>query len=66
MSDLIKQSEWIDIKVVDVKDTGLEELQSMKCKNCGKYHTEPYLYYVSKSKYCPNCGARMEVEDDCN
>lgn len=29
-----------------------------KCSNCG--HVLSFMNYYPKSKYCPNCGARMD------
>lgn len=40
--------------------TEVEELQSARCSNCGKYHTAPYMYYFKDFAFCPNCGAKME------
>lgn len=42
----------------------IEEWQSARCSNCGKYHTTPYLYYFKKYDYCPSCGAYMGGETD--
>lgn len=39
----------------------IEEWQSTKCSECGRYHTTPYLYYFDEYNYCPYCGARMNV-----
>jgi NADH pyrophosphatase NudC (nudix superfamily) len=32
-----------------------------KCSNCG--HILSFMNYYPKSKYCPNCGARMDLKD---
>lgn len=32
-----------------------------KCSNCG--HVLSFMNYYPKSKYCPNCGARMDLKD---
>ncbi len=53
--------EWIERKVIEDGKT-IEEWQSAKCSVCGKYHTTPYLYNFDDFNYCPNCGAKMEVE----
>ena len=42
----------------------IEEWQSARCSNCGRYHTTPYMYYFNKYNYCPNCGADMRGEQE--
>ena len=32
-----------------------------KCSNCG--HVLSFMNYYPKSKYCDDCGARMDLED---
>lgn len=32
-----------------------------KCSNCG--HILSFMNYYPKSKYCPQCGARMDLKD---
>lgn len=46
-----------------VFEGGIQEWQSARCSVCNKYHTTPYLYYFDNFNYCPNCGARMVVEE---
>lgn len=38
---------------------GIEEWQSCKCSNCGRYDISPYMYYFSEPNYCSWCGADM-------
>jgi len=52
---------WIERKVIE-DGKAIDEWQSAKCSVCGKYHTTPYLYNFDDFNYCPNCGAKMEVE----
>ena len=33
-----------------------------KCSNCG--HILSFMNYYPKSKYCPNCGARMDGDKE--
>lgn len=33
-----------------------------RCSNCG--HVLSFMNYYPKSKYCPNCGARMDGEQN--
>ena len=42
----------------------IEEWQSCKCSECGRYDTRPYLYYFSEPRFCSWCGAEMEGEQD--
>lgn len=56
-----KVGEWLEKEVNS--DKVIEEWQSARCSVCDKYHTTPYMYYFSNYKFCPNCGARMEVEE---
>ena len=51
---------WTEKQVVSVKEAGVEELQSAKCSNCGRYHTTPYMYYFDEANYCPYCGFKKE------
>ena len=46
----------------ETSENTIDEWQSAKCTNCGKYHTTPYLYYFNDYKFCPNCGAKMDEE----
>lgn len=56
-------SEWVEKEVISIKDTGIEEVQSARCRKCGIYQTQlPYMYYIKNYNYCPNCGAKMESE----
>lgn len=41
----------------------IEEWQSCKCSEYGRYDTRPYLYYFSEPKFCSWCGARMDGEE---
>lgn len=55
---------WLDKSVFDNFDNEnngnvIEEWQSARCSNCGKYHTTPYMYYFENYKFCPNCGIPM-------
>ncbi len=38
------------------------EIVFVKCSNCGAWHMEFQHTFPYFSKYCPNCGAKMEVE----
>lgn len=46
-----------------VFEDSIQQWQSARCSVCEKYHTTPYLYYFDNFTYCPNCGARMVVEE---
>ena len=61
-----KTGKWKERSVGDVKNTGIEYVQSANCTSCGKYHTTPYMYYFKTYKFCPYCGAKMEGGVTCN
>ena len=42
------------------EENPIEEWQSCKCSECGRYDTRPYLYYFSEPRFCSWCGAKME------
>lgn len=63
--DHVRHGKWTEKKVThedNRRSTIIADWQSAKCSNCGKYHTTPYLYYFDHYNYCPNCGAKMEIE----
>lgn len=31
---------------------------------CSVCHTNPCIYVTRNTKFCPNCGAKMDLEDD--
>ena len=41
-------------------NTNKEVEQMCKCSECGY----PISYFWSRTPYCPNCGARMDKEDE--
>lgn len=51
--------EWTEKEVFNIQESAIEEWQSARCSECGKYHTTPYLYYFSNYNFCPCCGAKM-------
>ena len=54
------RGKWIEKTVAEnPKAAGIEEWQSCKCSNCGRYDTRPYMYYFSEPNYCSWCGADM-------
>ena len=54
------KGEWAEREVLE--DTVINEWQSARCSECGKYHTTPYMYYFDNFNFCPNCGAKMDGE----
>lgn len=60
--DLVKHGRWEDKSICD--GDAIEEWQEARCSACGLYHTTPYMYYFDKFRYCPNCGARMDGDDN--
>lgn len=52
-----KKGKWTEVEVIgDVHEI---PLQSMKCDQCERYLTNPFMYYISKANFCPYCGADM-------
>ncbi len=59
-----KRGEWLEREVIhDIADARITDWQQAKCSVCKKWHTTPYLYYFDDYNYCPNCGAKMEVQE---
>ena len=57
-----KTGKWIEKEVIhkaEAKDI-IEEWQSCRCSVCGRYHTQPYMYYFDNPNYCSFCGAEMK------
>lgn len=48
----VRHGRWIN--------TNKEVEQMCKCSECGY----PISYFWSRTPYCPNCGARMDKEDE--
>ena len=46
------------------EESVIEEWQSCRCSECGRYDTRPYMYYFSEPNYCSYCGADMRGETD--
>lgn len=59
--DKVKFGKWEEYQKLDADIVG--ELQSAKCSICGRYHTTPYMHSYDYYKYCPHCGAIMEIEE---
>lgn len=58
----VRYGHWEECEVLD--ENCVEVCQSARCSICGRYHTTPYMYYFDQYKYCPNCGARMDGEQN--
>ena len=57
---------WTEMTVIhkdEAKDI-IEEWQSCRCSVCGRYHTQPYMYYFYEPKFCSWCGAEMRKETE--
>lgn len=55
-AQLPKQGEWID-------DGTKYGIHWFKCSVCGESQDIPTVMLKPYYKYCPNCGAKMEVQD---
>ena len=58
----VRHGKWEERKVAD--KNCIDEWQTACCSVCHKYHTTPYMYYFDNYNYCPNCGARMDGDQD--
>lgn len=61
-----KRGKWEEMKVIhkDEAEDLIEEWQSCRCSVCGRYHTQPYMYYFDKPNFCSWCGADMRKETE--
>ncbi len=59
----VKHGRWMEQHVDYASDCAIDEIQELKCSACGLYHTAPYMYNITHYKFCPNCGARMDLEE---
>lgn len=58
-----KRGRWLEKKVVHaINDGCIDEWQSCKCSECGRYNTRPYMYYFDEPNFCSYCGAVMKGE----
>lgn len=58
----LPEAEW-QKKKIEYEETYITEWQVAQCSNCKRWHTTPYMYYFYEYKYCPFCGAKMEVTE---
>lgn len=60
-----KKGKWTEKEVMNIEDSrAIEEWQSCRCSECGRYSTKPYLYYFDEPNFCSWCGADMRGEQD--
>lgn len=65
----MKHGRWDVVEVEDVSTKSnlpITTIASMWCNRCNRFHNEIY-YYGNPTEYanfCPNCGARMDGEDN--
>lgn len=57
-------AKWEEKEVFTNENEHIDEWQSQRCSHCKLYLTTPYSYYWTSYRYCPNCGAKMEGEED--
>ena len=60
----VKHGRWTEQHVDYASDCAIDEIQELKCSVCGLYHTTPYMYNITHYKFCPNCGAKMDLDDE--
>lgn len=63
-----KRGKWEEREIfhIDEDKPIIDQWQSARCSECGKYHTTPYMYYFDNYDFCPHCGASMKGEQDDN
>ena len=55
-----KKGKWIEKHHAYFdEEKAIEEWQSCKCSECGRYDTRPYMYYFNEPHFCSWCGADM-------
>lgn len=55
----VKHGEWIEVQKENIWN---DIVPVLECSACGKY-TVGTRGIMTKSNYCPNCGAKMDLED---
>lgn len=58
--DLVKRGKWIE---THRKNIWGSSTLVFECSACGKY-TVGKKGITIKSRYCPNCGAKMDLEEE--
>lgn len=58
-----QNGKWVDKTHAYSKECHIDEWQSCKCSQCGRYDTRPYMYYFVEPNYCSWCGADMRGEE---
>lgn len=55
----VKHGKWIEVQKENI---WCDIVPVLECSACGKY-TVGTRGIMTKSNYCPNCGAKMDLED---
>ena len=55
----VKHGKWIEVQKENIWN---DIVPVLECSACGK-HTVGTRGIMTKSNYCPNCGAKMDLED---
>lgn len=55
----VKHGKWIEVQKENIWN---DIVPVLECSACGKY-TVGTRGIMTKSNYCPNCGAKMNLED---
>lgn len=59
-----KKGKWEEKHHTFSGECPIDEWQSCRCSECGRYDTRPYMYYFSEPNYCSWCGAEMRQEKE--
>lgn len=55
----VKHGKWVEVQKENIWN---DIVPVLECSACGKY-TVGTRGIMTKSNYCPNCGAKMDLED---
>ena len=59
--DPARHARWVDVEILDVDDKGISYTMTwFECSACGRR----VFFKFQKSNHCPNCGARMDAEEE--
>lgn len=60
---IIDQQPTADVQEVRHGKWQLQPVGIGYCWECSVCHMNPRFYSMENTKYCPNCGAKMDLED---
>lgn len=64
VKSMVSKAHAIDVAPVVHGDWLLRHIGTGHYWECSVCHTNPCIYVTEHTKFCPNCGARMDGDDD--